>query len=105
MARRQATLFTKLEKFEFDDTCLHSSEGSGKHADTWSAHVDECVAALPNELRHAPMSHTVVLEAVSFMIRSGLLNVRNTRSVNIKQDRALLAFGLWLQSHMSRFIN
>jgi hypothetical protein len=102
MARKQVALFTKLDKFEFDDACLHSSDGTRKQHGTWAARLDACVAAFPEELaQHAPKSHTVVLEAVAFMIRSGLLNVKGTCNANIKQARALLGFGLWLQSHMS----
>ena len=102
MTRKQTTMFAKLDKFDFDDTSLYASAADNNRQDAWSLRLSVSVAALPNELRHAPVSHTVVLEAVSFLVRSGVLNVKGTSKANIKQARALLAFGLWLQSRMSR---
>ena len=49
----------------------------------------------------APRSHTIVLEAAAFLITHGLLNVKATTNVNVKQARTLLTFAVWLQHRKS----
>ena len=83
--------------------------------DSMQIHCMECLRLHPNHVRRKTngcmlqqripselKSHTVVYDAAAFLLRQGLLNVKDTPHVNIKQARALLHFAHWLQQHLSR---
>jgi hypothetical protein len=104
-AAQQTELFGKLDAFLFDETKLYPSHAdtqqSMQRADDWSAQLGAETADLRAQVNQWPKHHTVVLEAAAHLLRSGILNVKGTRKINVKQGRALLHFACWLQRFKS----
>ena len=119
---KQQKLFQKLDKCSVEDAALYntlvakSQEGGrddstplGASAsitmqdtvDPWIAHLERSSAELRANFDALPRSHTVVLEAAVFLIRKGLLNVKGTSHVNVKQARFLMTYAVWLQNFKS----
>ena len=103
--RQEAGLFKKLDAFELDDDFLRPSDTApGQHGE-WSSEFKTAVAAIKAEFGGSvdviKVSHTIVIEAAAFLVRRGLLNVKGSSNVNIKQARALFSFAIWLQHRKS----
>jgi hypothetical protein len=88
-----------------DDFLQPSSAAAPPQTAGWSSELKASIAAMKAELgasvTEMKLSHTIVLEAAVYLIRRGLLNVKGTPNVNIKQGRALLTFAVWLQYRKS----
>ena len=69
---------------------------------TWLSQLQHSFRALSSFLDATPRSHTVVFEAVAFLIQQGMLNVKHSHHVNVKQARAVLHWAWWLQQRLSR---
>ncbi|MAF76427.1 MAG: hypothetical protein CMF17_11365 [Idiomarinaceae bacterium] len=103
MSMRQEILFKKLDKCALDDACLRGSAKSASESqqDPWMWHFHASVSEMRETFDKAPRSHTIVIEAAVFLIRRGLLNVKGTCHVNVKQARMLLTCAIWLQHYKS----
>ena len=96
----------KLDNHQFEIDSLYNSSTSLllplRNEDTWlhalRTSKEELHRILPSSVR----SHTVVYDAVAFLLCRGLLNVKGTDRVNIKQGIALLHFADWLQQTLSQ---
>jgi hypothetical protein len=100
---RQREFFKKLDKCSIDEACLYASAASrsGAAPEQWGARFAASVAALRTTFKDVSPSHTVVVEAAVFHLQKGLLNVKGTHHVNVKQARALITYAVWLQHYKS----
>ena len=104
LRKQQVEFFKKLDNFTLDDMMLQSSAPSAQEVKEgpWLRLFRTSVQNLRRELQAAPKGHTVVLGAAAYLLRCGLLNVKGTKYINIKQGRALLHWAWWLQRDMSQ---
>ena len=71
-------------------------------ASPWQQQLHTTLTELRSEKQVLQPSHTRVFDAVAFLLRSGVLNVKGTSYLNVKQGRALLHWAWWLQQEKSR---
>ena len=102
----QRRLFKKLDDYRFEiDTLFGSSTASQTspgEEDVWLHAFRTSTQDLRSRFPADVKSHTVAYDAAAFLIRQGLLNVKGTPHVNVKQARALLHFTGWLQDYLSQ---
>ena len=91
-ALSQATLFKKLDACEIDDAILHSKADFdvSSEGDAWVERVNTAFDELVTYEQQRPESPTRVLEAVFYLLENGILDVPDTKNINIKQGRAVL---------------
>ena len=70
--------------------------------DTWAESFATTTKGMKHLFPPGTRSHTVVYDAAAFLVRKGLLNVKGTEKINLKQARALLHFASWAQSLLSK---
>ena len=105
LRRRQREFFTKLDACKVDDDALRTPStqiSTPEAAASWGHELDVRLRTLQSQEMSLAPSHTRVIEAAGFLLRGGLLNVKGTRHLNVKQGRALLHWAWWLQQEMSR---
>ena len=104
MRKEQLKFFAKLDAFKVkDEECLGvGSQRKRLEEETpWNALFRRTVAALNSADTEALPSHFVVLDAAVFLLDAGLLNIKNTSEMNIKQGRAMMQWAWWLQNYKS----
>ena len=96
--------YKKLDDFRFPLESLQSSaqQPKSRESDQWLHTLREKSQELHQIIPPTIKSNTVVYDAAAFLIRQGVLNVKDTPYVNVKQARALLHFAHWLQQRLSR---
>ena len=103
---KQTAYFKSLDKEFMDvETRSHSeSVGAAKQHDPFAAmrvELGTAMHSLTHWMQGKPKSHSLVLEAVAYLLDQGLLKVSQTGSPNVKQARALIAVAVWLQKPVS----
>ena len=68
----------------------------------WDVQLRQSMHSLRERQTGQSPSHTRVLEAAAHLLCSGLLNVKGTKRLNVKQARALFHWAWWLQGRMSK---
>ena len=70
-----------------------------KHKDDWELNLRQVIGQLPPVFP----STTIVIKAAIHLIQHGLLHVPDTKTLNVKQGRALLYIACWLQGRMTAY--
>ena len=105
MRKRQRDFFRKIDTCLVDDDSLLFEGKSARvpdASDKWRAKLYRDMESLRVLQAAASPSHTRVIEAAIYLLRCGLLNVKGTSRINIKQGRALMHWAWWLQQEMSQ---
>ena len=105
LRRRQRAFFVKLDACNVDDDALRTPSdpvSTPEAASSWGYGLEARIHTLRSGSVPLAPSHTRVIEAASFLLRGGLLNVKGTEYQNVKQGRALLHWAWWLQQEMTR---
>ena len=103
--RRQKDFFKKLDACTLDDDVLRpspSKPATTERISPWEHTFTVRMQALRAQESLLSPSHVRVLEAACFLLRGGLLNVKNTSNLNVKQGRAFLHWAWWLHQVMSQ---
>jgi len=95
-AENQRLFFKSVDSFHFEPESIVSKGGC--KPDKFDVALKGAVGRLTVDYVR---SDTVVMEAAFFLLRSGLLNVPDVGTINVKQARAFLWNAAWLQEYMS----
>jgi len=102
---RQVAFFKKVDTCVVDADVLNVPEELAQRNATdnaWADGLEACTSSLRSREVPVRPSHVRVIEAALYLMQSGLLNVKGTRQLNIKQCRAVLHWAWWLQQKMSQ---
>ena len=105
LCKRQLEFFRKIDAFIIDEDSARCAGECGRVPDAtsaWETKLARDTESLRTAQAVAPPSHTRVIEAAIFLLRCGLLNVKGTPHLNVKQARALMHWAWWLQQQMSQ---
>lgn len=106
-ASKQSAYFNALDtdKIEHTPVSKHSSHADDVAARDPFAEVRQKIKRSMDLLSVQALakqpSHTMVVEAAVFLLGQGVLNVKGSDQMNVKQSRVLLLWAIWLQHQKS----